>query len=87
MAGDPFATIAQRWEDHRRLAGVAELPVEKQQAMRLVFYGGFMACLEAMNELGNRSDEVAMHLLQGLHVEARSFTIRAITEAMKGNQP
>lgn len=66
-------TIEERWRMFRLRAIALDAPPVQVHEMRIAFYAGFQAMLDANFELGGLDEHIAVPLLERLHVEARTF--------------
>jgi hypothetical protein len=66
-------TIDDRWLDFRAGCIAPDSTPTQLREMRIAFYGGFKAMLDANMELAMLPELVAVMLLEQLHIEARHF--------------
>lgn len=71
MGTKQFRTIAGRWREHAKAAGLEQLPRAEQAKAMLMFYAGFGAALDASIELADFHEIEAMHMLSSLHKEVK----------------
>jgi hypothetical protein len=67
-------TIEERWHDFRRRVIHADAPEIQVTEMRIAFYAGFQAMLDATITISLLENELlGMVELEKLHIEARRF--------------
>ena len=66
-------TIDDRWQDFRAGCIDRNAPPLQVREMRIAFYAGFKAMLDANMEIALLDEEPAVDELEQLHIEARRF--------------
>lgn len=81
MSGGGILGAVGRWRQSAAVLAGALGPREQALAQAM-YYAGFAAALEAMNEIADRPEDEAMQLLSGLHAEMAK--IKAAAELAVG---
>lgn len=86
MSGpNQILTIAGRWKQHSQASGLEQkLPKRERTMAMLMFYAGFSAGLEAMNEIAALDEKDAVQLLQALHIEVLQLEAMATRQFAAG---
>ena len=81
----PIRTIAGRWRQNAAVSGLDKLPQRDRALCMTMFYAGFAAALEAMNEIGELPEEQAFRVLQALHAEVQQVQAAAVASLGAGS--
>lgn len=79
-------TIEKRWNSFRTQVISADAPPIQVREMRLAFYGGVKAMLDANLEMAELPEHVGVAALQLYYAEVAAFPAKAFKENINGEK-